>query len=280
MIKCLKALKTFSSLSVFLFFASISGTVIEAPSLTMIEKEISSLDENALVVFDVDYTLIVPNDRVLTPCGEDYFYNALDQLALKEEHKEHLESRILLQSKVSIIDENIMVLLRYLKEKQIKTIALTAIRSEKYGAIPDLIDWRINQLQNFGIDFDWAFPNIKSIKLANFHGKGHIPIFRKGILTSSGYPKGQVLVAFLKSIKWTPSKIIFVDDRIKYISSVEHELDKEHIEHISFHYTAATNPTHQLDKELGMFQMNYLVDNDHWLSDAEALELFRQQEDF
>ena len=57
------------------FFAStqLFGAVIHAPNLDVIEKCISDLDEDALVVFDIDYTIIVYNDRILAPCGEAYF---------------------------------------------------------------------------------------------------------------------------------------------------------------------------------------------------------------
>ena len=51
------------------------GAVIHAPNLDVIEKCISDLDEDALVVFDVDNTLLVANDRILSPCGDEYVKN-------------------------------------------------------------------------------------------------------------------------------------------------------------------------------------------------------------
>lgn len=259
-------------LPVFIF-SNLQGAIIEAPSLQVIENELKNLDENSLVVFDIDYTLIVPNDLILKPCGETYFQKRMTELRSMGDHGAELGSIISLQSKVSIIDDQIFDILKFLKQNHIKTIALSAMPTGKYGIIPNAEDWRINQLHAIGIDFDWAFPDLDTIVLPGFEGKRTSPVFKNGILASAKNPKGKVLIAFLNHINWTPANIIFVDDRMEFINSVENELDKRNIPHLCYHYTAATDKACKFDKKLADFQINYLIKAGQWLSDSKAKEL-------
>lgn len=254
-------------------FSNLQGAIIEAPSLEVIENELMHLDDHSLVVFDIDYTLIVPDDLILKPCGEAYFQKRMTQLRSMGDHGAVLSSIISLQSKVSIIDDQIFDILKFLKQNHIKTIALSAMPTGKYGIIPNAEDWRINQLHVLGIDFDWAFPNLDAIELPGFKGKRTSPAFKKGILASAKNPKGKVLVSFLKQINWTPAKIIFVDDRMEFINSIETELNKANIPHLCFHYTAASDNACKLDEDLADFQIDYLIKVGQWLSDNKAKEL-------
>jgi hypothetical protein len=251
----------------------VSATVFEAFNLDIIEQEISQLDENALVVFDIDYTLIVPNDLILAPCGEAYSASFRQDVRDLQEKGRELTSTVLLKSHVSLVDEKILDLLKALKQKKIKTIALSAMPSGSFGIIPNMELWRVNQIGSLGVDLSWSFPLIDSISLKEFDGKKSQPVFKQGVMTSARYPKGDVLIAFLKQIQWTPSKVIFVDDRLEYIDTVETALNKENIPLISFHYTAAIDQSGVLDKKVADLQWNYLMQNEVWISDEEAKEI-------
>jgi hypothetical protein len=260
-----------------LFCMDISAIIMETSSLEVIENAIQQLDDDALVVFDVDYTLIVPNDLILTPCGEMYFQEFVKKLRTLQAEGEMLGSQIALQCRVSLVDEKILDLLARLKEKKIKTIALTAMLTGQYGLIPNVEKWRLKQLDSLGINFGWSFPSIDSITLHAFEGKQSSPVFKQGVLASAKYPKGQVLVEFLKQIQWRPSKIIFVDDRMEFIESVETEVSKEEIPLISFHYLAAKNLPCPFDQQIADFQLAHLLQNDEWLSDEEAKQLLHSE---
>lgn len=267
-----------------LFFGStqLFGVIIHAPTLDVVEEYIKDLDENALVVFDVDYTILVPNDRILAR-GE-YFQKIMEKLRDFQEDGEVLGSKILIQAQISLIDERILNLLEILKQKNIKVIALTAMPTGRFGLMPNAEQWRVQQLASLGIHLDWSFPEIDSIMFEEFEGQKRLPVFKRGILASVKYPKGQVLCAFLKRMQWKPSKVFFIDDGMQYINSVECELDKENIQHISFHYTAAADLSSQFDQKLADFQLDYLIYKNEWLSDEEAknkmeiLDLYMHQE--
>ncbi len=246
------------------------GNVVHAPNLDVLEKHIQELDENALVVFDVDFTLIVPDDRILAPCGEAHLKKFRNRHRELVEDWEVLESKVCLKAQVSLIDNRILNLLERLKQKKIKVMALTAMPTGRLGLVPNAEAWRVQQLAALGIHFGWSFPDIDSMALEGFAGKKTRPVFKRGILLSAKYPKGKVLCAFLKKVGWQPSQVFFIDDRMEYIDSVECELEKEHIKHTSFHYTAATDAPCQLDEKLADFQLNYLLERGEWLSEEEA----------
>lgn len=270
--------KLFYALSaLFLLFCSNAcAIIVETNDLMVVEKEILQLDDDALVVFDVDYTLLVPNDRLLGPYGEVYRQEFNSKYRGLHNHQwETLMSKVLLQSQVSLVDEKVLDIIELLKQKQIKTIALTAMSTGKLGLIPNAEAWRIKQLDSLGINFDWAFPHLDVISFHAFQGRGSPPVFKQGVLASAKYPKGNVLLAFLKETGYQPSKVIFVDDRIDYIQSVESELARVQIPLVSFHYKAASCQPLHLDKELADFQLAYLLQNGEWLSDEEAKQIYR-----
>ena len=236
----------------------------------MLESYIKKLDEDALVVFDVDFTLLVPNDQLLSPSGEAHYLKFLQKIEGLQMEGEILGSRILQHYKVSLVDPKMITLLNELKQKKIKTIALTAMDAGQFGLIPSMEDWRLEQLTSLGIDFSWVFPDVDSFVIEGFNGKRSVPVFKGGILASSKYSKGQVLLAFLKRMQCRPSEIVFVDDRMQEIDSVESELEQERIKHTSFYYTVAANRAAPLNQRLVDFQIDYLFQFKEWLSDEEA----------
>ncbi|MFI5343768.1 MAG: DUF2608 domain-containing protein [Chlamydiales bacterium] len=253
-----------------LFLLKASAVVVPTLNLDLIEKEIAALDGNSLVVFDIDYTLIIPKDSILGPCGEHYLQKWIRGVEIKSEQREILSSLIMLQSKVSLIDDKILDLIDVLKHKKIKTVALTAMPTGQYGLIPSMEAWRVKQIGDLGIHFGWSFPLLDHFALDEFVEFITKPAYKQGILGSARYPKGKVLTAFLRKMGWKPSKIIFIDDRLDFIASVEAEIEKESIPLISFHYTAALDKHSHLDIRVADFQLNHLIQNYEWISDERA----------
>jgi hypothetical protein len=100
------------------------------------------------------------------------------------------------------------------------------------------------------------------------------PIFHKGILpTSRSCSKGQALAELLKQLDWTPSSIIFFDDYEEHVNSVYEEMSKLNIPCKAFHYKATEIIDSTIDIELALFQYEYLIEYEKWLSDIQAMEL-------
>lgn len=258
------------------------ANIIEIANLNDVGKEFLQLDDNSLVLFDVDYTLLIPNDAILRPCG---------QLLVNKFIKEILEnpfvvppekytqgyflSQILTQAKSSLVDEKSLPLIKCLQDKKIRTIALTASPAGKLGIIDNMADWRIDELKKFGFDFTSAFPGVQFLEFPKREDKEFHPIFKSGILFSSKHSKGDILKQFLKSIHWMPSKVIFIDDRLEYLQSVANVLKEMGINFTGFHYIAAEKFRCELDEGLAEYQFKYLTDHSKWLSDEEAKNMIK-----
>lgn len=280
----MKKFATLFTLAILTFATNIFSHIIETPDLTLIEKELNDLDENCLVVFDVDDTLIMPEDQILRV---DHFNTEANPIVhqfweriklLDEQARQNLISKIFLTAKRNIIDEKVLDLIDNLKKKNVKVIALTALTTGKFGHIERLEDWRIHHLRSMGIDFHPSAPHSEEIIFDDVNGIGTKPVFKEGIIASSRYPKGQVLVSFLNKIEWKPKKIIFVDDYINFINSVETELTTADIDHICFHYTATDKMEIKLDMKVVQMQCDHLLEHHEWLSDEEALQRLSEKE--
>lgn len=254
----------------------LNAVIIETPNLVPLENEIENLDEETLVVFDVDLTLIVPQDLVLR--GRDKFWPLAKQKTSKlQDGGERCLSLLLLQSKSQLIDPKVLDLIEALKKKNVPVMALTAIPSGKFGLIPNVEDWRIQQLASLGLHFGSTAPYAEEIHFTEFQGKGNPPIFKQGVIASGRYPKGKVLASFLRKIDWQPKRVIFIDDLINFVKSVETEMDKLGIDHTSYLYTAADELPSEFNEEFAHFRLDYLIEHDIWLSDEEAQKILEER---
>lgn len=64
--------RAFFAVFYFLIYlqATLLADIIEITNLNEANQEFLQLDDNSLVLFDVDYTLLIPNDAILRPCGQ------------------------------------------------------------------------------------------------------------------------------------------------------------------------------------------------------------------
>ena len=62
-------------------------------------------------------------------------------------------------------------------------------------------------------------------------------LYRHGIIFTGNNDKGETLLSFLKTLNYYPKKIIFIDDKMYHIRSVEAALQNTNIEYIGIRYT-------------------------------------------
>lgn len=252
--------------SIYLFMALITHIVCAAEILTTndfcdVERACLGVDRESLVLFDVDDTLIVPNDAILQPIGKDLF----DQLSLGAGDR-NLFRDILLQAPHSLVDGRSVNFIHELQEQGVRLIALTAAPAKvRDREAPGT--WRVNELKHYGFDFQNAFPQNSLIEWPHDGNERCFPMFKQGILYTSFHSKGDVLMSFLQEVNWRPKRVVFVDDELKHIQSVVACLEKEGIPCLAIHYTAAHEELSELNPELARFQVDYFVKNDVWLSD-------------
>lgn len=90
------------------------------------------------------------------------------------------------------------------------------------------------------------------------------------MLCANKQDKGPVFVAFLEAIQWKSRQVIFIDNRLDYLKSVEAALDGTGIEFIGFHYKDVENSPRIVNEHLAKFQLMHLAKTGEWLSDQEA----------
>lgn len=249
-------------------------------SLKQAQSTLEHLDSNALVVFDVDETLIISIDKIRRRHPENiinqftqvHFDNLIKDVA----HKEYLDSIRLKMSAQKLVDLESPHLINKLQAKNIRVIALTHMRAGSYYTIESMEEWRYKQLYDLGIDLSVHNPNNIILKNLPMGQKSH-PVFHKGILaTSRSCSKGQALAELLKQLNWIPSSITFFDDYEEHANFVNEEMEKLNIPCISFHNRATEMINSIIDIELALFQYQYLIKHEKWLSDIQARELMNK----
>jgi hypothetical protein len=268
----------------FLFYYPLFGSIVKMEEIKHFEKEVGDLDNHSLVLFDVDETLIVPKDAILSPRGRHLSRKLMVEIlgnpAIVPPGKYpegFLLGRVLTTAQFAIVEPQCLTVIQELQNRGIPVIALTAAEAAQMGEIEDFADFRVNQLREFGFDFRGTFPKTDSLKLAKSSEKKFHPLFKSGVLFSSDHPKGEVLKQFLSELQLFPKKVVFVDDRLDFLQSVEGAMNELGIEFIGFHYTAAEKLSPALDENLAEFQARYLAQHGRWLSDDEARKSLSEQ---
>lgn len=243
-------------------------------SFNEIRNSIETSQNDVLVVFDVDEVLITTKDIFIHPECDSIFLNLVQNEFAKTkttDEREKFENRLslsMIHPERYLVEEIAPSFIKCLQNKKIKTIALTSCPTGKFGLIPLVEHWRIDQLKMLDIDFSVAFGRLIQIRLTELSKKNHpSPIFEKGILFSKGYSKGEVLEAFLKRINWKPSKVIFIDDLAENLCSLKEHLDALNIPFEGFQYLGAHLSQDKINSKLIEFQFYHLIEHGEWLSD-------------
>ncbi len=250
-----------------------SGKILTTSDFTVIERKIQNLDTNSLVLFDVDATLIVPDDVILKPKGKELFKRLIAHCTDRDLFRD-----IRQQASHCVVDSRLNELVSTLIKKQIPTIAFTAapakIRDGRAAG-----NWRVDELKRHGFDFSTSFPGNNLLILPKSPNHTHFPAFKSGVLFSSFHPKGDLLVTFLQMISFKPNKVVFLDDELEHVQSVVTSLEKHGIKCVGIHYTAANDMLCDLNEKKATFQVNYFIDNNIWLSDSDCVQIEEHDRD-
>lgn len=245
--------------------------IIAIESFNDIQSELDRADKDTLVIFDVDDVLITYNDMVLRPCGAHFRPASWKDIDPKE--IPYLISIMLNEGKIILIDPSAPKLANKLKSRGVKTIALTAARTGKFGVIENAEDWRLKILKQFNLDFSKSFPKNNMIYFNDgIKKENNYSLFKDGILFlgDEKSTKGALLVQFLDKIQWKPKKVIFIDDKMSYLSSVEMALNEAEIPFQGYQYKGAEKLPGKLNEQTAEVQFIYLRKDHKWLSDSEA----------
>ena len=264
-------------IAVFCGINSVNARIITTDKIEVIEAEFAVADGNTLVVFDCDEVLIYAADNIFLPQNVDVLnkisYEYGKSLGSKEAYF-YFRSIVMRDMKALLLNDKWPLLITVLQSRGIKTILLTACDTGKYGVIDSFEQWRRNQLLPFGIDFKKSWPNLRDIRFTEFNGKvktsNGIPAFSDGMLLTGDIPKGVVLQAFLSKVKDRRfSKIVFLDDKIENLQSVEMISQAMGIEFVGIEYTYSNTLASAIDMQKIRKKFDLLIREKKWFSCAE-----------
>lgn len=249
--------------------------IIETTDFSTVEKHLNTADQNTLVIFDIDEVIIQTTDAILKPQHKPHFAKWEKELLNRtsEEEVVYLRSIIFQEQSIKLVEDKILDTLNNLKSKKVNTIAITWIPTGPRGKIANFEDWGLGRLQKFNIDFR-KFNNLKDHTFKEIPAKHGVPLTKNGVTFTAQASKGALLDAVLKHNKIKPNKVIFIDDKLSHLESVEEVCKNLNISFIGIHYTAVIKSDKwTFDEELARVQFQTLEKEHKWLSDQEARDL-------
>jgi len=207
-------------LSLFFYFKystqNAQTKIIKINTISDAMEELAKADNETLVVFDVDYVLLEPVDRMLQADEFkkifEFYENERKKLTTEEKHKANAE---LFLAKMQPVEEQIVSLINELQSRGIKTLALTGNNIGKMAHLESLEDHYEQRLLDIGINFKKSWPTLDAMtfktmwsdmRKLNPDYKGKLierevsPIFKNGLIFTCFAPKGKVLEEFLSKI--------------------------------------------------------------------------------
>lgn len=224
-------MKKFLSLVItFILFSSLQlhAIIFESDTLSSV---LAHADKDTLVVFDIDNTIMETQQYL----GSDvWLCHTIDQCKSKGFSAKDVLNYIL--PLYFLIHEyhdmkpiqNAPALIKTLQNKNITVIALTN-RSKHITQIT------LDQFDKMGIDFSLTSICDKNLEIRH----KYLGFFKKGVIFCAANPKGEMLFLVLEKVGCAPKKILFIDDKLKYVKSVEKESEKHNIECIGIRFSGA-----------------------------------------
>lgn len=265
----------------FSFFVIISlscfsnADIIKTKDYKTIIDRLDKADKDTMVLLDISGVLIIAKDKVFHPKYKDISKKLISEFKSSTSSEEEflsIWSKLLAQHESQLIDHRIVPTVNKLKERNIQTFILTNCFTGKIGDIAKFEDLKILNLKKLGIDLqnDFTHVNFQHSKEDEF-----IPMFKSGIIFCAFKSKGEVFKEFLSHFKLQPKKIIFVDDKLKNLKSVQKIADNMKIEFLGIEYKGAKDlKVEPLDLEKAKFQFDTLKEKHIWLSDEEVDKIY------
>ncbi len=198
-------------------------------------------DQDTLVIFDIDNTLARPENSlgsdewfchtVNEKINQGYDYLNAVYSTLPVAYYLHFNLPLV------VTDPLIPTIINNLIAQKINVIALTS-----RGLY--LAERTHEQLQSIGISF-WMDHSHTEFLLSLTHPC----LYKHNIIFTSNNDKGETLLAFLAMLNYHPKKIIFIDDKMHHVESLENALKNINvdIEYVGIRYSGCDHHIHSFD---------------------------------
>ena len=259
--------KYLTIVSVFsLFILNLCGEIVEVSRFDEIK---SYVDKETLVLLDIDDTLLIPTQTLGT---DVWFMDRLKNHAENGKSKEEALDKALAEweavrhlTNVKLVETTTDSVVRELQDHQIAVMGLTT-----QGLA--LATRTVNQLKSLSIDLVRTAPCEKEHFIFNEQSI----LYRRGILFTSGTPKGVALMKLLKKIDYHPKKIVFINDKKTHLMDVETTVLEHGIAFTGLRYNYSDDRVSHYNKQLADIQWKHST-FESIISDSAALELLKAQ---
>lgn len=240
-------------------------TIIEITEIDAIRPYIT---EEALCLFDIDDTLIDNPFSLGAPPWRNWVKSKLPNLKTSFVLYDALTLHIAKNAPYKPVESTTPQLIKDLQEGGYAVFAFTA-RGRSQWYTTDILGVDLfthQQLNHAGIDFrKTRIPaELKSLEQKYFY---------QGIIFAEHIKKGDLLKHLLKDLNYHPSVILFADDKLDQVQSVEAALKESGIPFIGFWYRRSEVDRKNFDPRIANIQLESLLLRGEVVSDAEAAKL-------
>lgn len=208
-----------------------------------INEQLPNVDKDTLIILDVDYTLLQPSNPAFQQgnfrLSPEFIKGVMK--SIPEKSKSEFATAVATSGEGQLLEEETPSIVESFKQKGVRVVVISGILTGQNLQIPNIMDWRINTLKRVGIlPTTFEFDSIYQFKEFPPY-RGEYPEIKEGVILTNGdlVKKHQVLHAFLKKIKWQPTKIIFVDDSRPLIEEMANYAKQQKIPFIGYEYKGA-----------------------------------------
>lgn len=250
------------------FGSFLQAEIIEITQIKDVEEKITS---NTLCLFDIDDTLIQNPFNLGRSAWRSWAKSVIPSNQFQFPLYDALTLYIAKKAPYIPVEESTAKLISDLQKKGIPVFAFTARgRSEWYTTELKGVDqFTHQQLIQAGINFKETQVPKELLSLEPTY-------FYDGIIFASHIKKGTLLKHLLKDLNYRPDQIIFIDDNLDQVQSVEIALRDSGIPFYGFWYK---NPQPMLNPFAAAIQLEFLSHSNQILSDEEATEIAKTKQD-
>jgi len=248
--------------------------ITETTDFKKIAESINQADSDTLVLFDVDEVILMDTDPYRLTHDYRKKWTKSGEERLSKEIRELLFSIILKDRVVRFVDPQIMEILTELERRKIPTLALTKLFTGKFGHIEDFTEWRLKEFQTLNLDFNKLTPIKGEMLIEELHIGCGIPTLKEGVILTANADKGKVLKHILRQKNYYPKSIIFVDDILGNVESLQKMCSELQIDYQGFTYIGASLvPEPNLNEEIERMRFEILEKEHRWVIENELSAL-------
>lgn len=251
-----------SILGILFLMGSLNAEIVKTSDIQEIRQEIT---KDTLVLFNIAEVLMDTETTLGTQAWRKFIRNRLSpQLhdALTLFVFEHVPPKS--------PDSSIPALINELQSDGQITFAFTSRgRHEWYSSqIPNIDTITENLLLQIGVDFSKTALNEQLALLPEFFSD----FYHSGVIYATNTrDKGELLLEILEKTGYRPSKIIFVDDKVDSLISVQSTLSHLNIPFMGYAYTKTVEDHANFDPLVANIQLDWLISEGKVLTDEEAI---------